>query len=78
MTKIILVDPVHELILHNIEIGTKADVKRFEEYQRQEEKTRGYALDRVILSMHTVRIMEPEDPIPVPVERPRGAMGMQG
>ncbi len=77
MTHIILVDPATELILHNIEIGTKADARRFEEYQQQEEKARGHACDRIIMSMNTTRIMEPGDPIPVPVERPMGSMGMR-
>lgn len=70
MTHIILVDPATELILHNIEIATKDDAKRFSEYQKYEEAARGHACDRIIMSMHTTRIMEPGDPIPVPAHAP--------
>jgi hypothetical protein len=76
MTHIILVDPATELVLHNIEIGTKKDAARCEEYRKQEETARGHAVDRIIASMGTVRIMEPGDPIPIPIERPIRSMVM--
>lgn len=67
MTRIVLIDPKNELVLHSISIETKGDAKRLEDYWHQEEQTRGYEVDRIIVSMGTSRIMDRNDPVPVPV-----------
>lgn len=67
MTRIILIDPKTELILHSISIETKGDSKRLDDYWHQEEFIRGYEVDRIIVSMGISRIMERTDPVPVPV-----------
>jgi len=66
MTRIILVDPKGELVLHSIAIETKGDAKRLEDYWHKEEQTRGHEVDRIIVSGETCRIMERTDPVPVP------------
>ena len=67
MTRIILVDPRLELILHSIAIESKNDGARIDYYWHREERTRGYEIIRVLVSCETARIMEREDPITVPV-----------
>lgn len=67
MTRIILLDSKNELILHSIAIETKGDAKRLEDYWHQEEQTRGYEVDRIIIAGGISRFMDRGDPIPVPV-----------
>jgi hypothetical protein len=67
MTCIIIIDPVDELIIHNIPIETKESARRCDNFQKALEAQRGHELERIIVSMHTVRIMERTDPVPVPL-----------
>ncbi len=67
MTHIILIDPVDEIIVHNIPIESKDSAHRCDNFQKSLEAQRGHELERVIVSMHTVRIMERTDPVPVPL-----------
>jgi hypothetical protein len=67
MTSIIIVDPHDEKIIHNIPVESKDSAKRIDKFFREQEIARGHELERVIVSMNTVRIMDREDPIPVPV-----------
>lgn len=66
MTRVILIDPVDELIVHNIPIESKESAHRCEAFIKDLEAARGHELDRVIISMKTVRIMDRNDSIPVP------------
>jgi hypothetical protein len=68
MTRIILVDPKLELILHSIAIETRTDGARLDYYWHREERTRGYEILRVLVSGGSARVMDREDPIPVPVQ----------
>lgn len=67
MTHVILIDPESELIIHNIPIDSKESAHRCEAFLKQLETERGHELERVIISMKTVRIMDKDDPIPVPL-----------
>jgi hypothetical protein len=67
MTRIYIIDPVYELIVHGIFVESKESASRIDRLWKAEEAARGHELERVILSMKTVRIMERNDPIPVPV-----------
>ncbi len=67
MTTILIVDPVDEKIIHNIQVVSKDTVKRIDQFIREQEIARGHELERIIVSMHTVRIMERTDPVPVPI-----------
>jgi hypothetical protein len=67
MTHAILVDPKLEIILHNINIIDKNSVKRFKEYHSQEERARGYPLERVLIREGFVTVLEIKDEIPIPV-----------
>jgi hypothetical protein len=68
MTRIILVDPKLELILHSIAIETRADGARLGYYWYREERIREYEILRVLISGGQARVMDREDPIPVPVQ----------
>jgi hypothetical protein len=67
MTRVILIDPESELIIHSIPIETRESACRCENLQKDLETARGHELERVIVSMHTVRIMDRNDPIPIPL-----------
>jgi hypothetical protein len=66
MTTILMIDPLDEIILHNIPIVSKESAHRFDAFYKQEMIARGHELERVIVSMGTVRIMARQDPVPVP------------
>ena len=71
MTHILLIAPRQELIIHNIPVFDNSDVKRIESWIKIKEAEYG-EIERVILSMGTVRIMEPGEPIPIPLQRGKG------
>lgn len=71
MTHILLIAPRQELIIHNIPVYDNTDVKKIESWIRIKEKEYG-DIERVILSMGTVRIMEPGEAIPVPLRPGEG------
>lgn len=67
MTCIVIIDPIDEKIIHNIPIESKDSAKRIDQFFREQEIARGHELERLIISGSTVRIMERDDKIPVPV-----------
>jgi hypothetical protein len=67
MTSILIIDPRDEKIIHNIQVESKDSAKRIDQFFREQEIARGHELERVIVSMNTVRIMDRNDKIPVPV-----------
>lgn len=69
--KIVTIDPRKELIIRSLTIDTKADAARLADLTRKDEEDRGQ-LDRIIIAGGTVRIMDPADPIPVPMKVPEG------
>jgi hypothetical protein len=69
MTKVLLIDPRNEIILHTIQIINKESVKRFNNYEAQEVASRGYPLERILIREGFITVMEPRDEIPIPVER---------
>lgn len=69
--KILVIDTRKEIVLHSLSITCKADAAWLKTYIDQETQDRG-ELDRIIIAGGTVRIMEPGDPIPVPVQQPEG------
>jgi len=72
MTKVLLIDPRMEIILHNIQIINKESVKRFNAYWKQEETTRGYPLERLLIREGFISVMEIKDEIPIPSDFLRG------
>jgi hypothetical protein len=68
MTRIVLIDPKNELILHSIAIESKGDAQRLDYYWHREERERNYEIERILVSCETVRIMGREDPITVPIQ----------
>jgi len=68
VTHILLIDPHKEMILHNLPVYEKSDVKKIEKFIRNLEAEHP-DIERLILSMGTVRIMGPDEPIPVPVPK---------
>jgi len=71
MTHILLVDPHKEMILHNIPVYDNSDVKKINAFIKMLEGEHP-DIERIILSMHTVRIMEPNEPIPIPLQPGKG------
>lgn len=68
MTKIILIAPRQGIVIHSgMDVFTNESVKKIEEFTRLKEMEYG-EIERVILSMGTVRIMEPFEKIPVPMQ----------
>lgn len=67
MTHILLLDPHKEMILHNIPVYANSDVRKIEAFIRVLQGEHP-DIERLILSMGTVRIMEPGEPIPVPMQ----------
>lgn len=66
MTKVLLIDPKTEIILHNIQIINKESVKRVNSYEAQEVAARGYPLERVLIREGFISVMESRDEIPIP------------
>jgi hypothetical protein len=68
MTKIILIAPRQGVVIHSgMDVFTNDSVKKIEEFTRIKEMEYG-EVERVILSMGTVRIMEPGESVPVPMQ----------
>lgn len=66
MTHILIIAPAQELVLHNVAIFDNADVHKVQDFIK--DKTKDYGdIERVIISMGTVRIMEKDDQIPIPL-----------
>jgi hypothetical protein len=71
VTHILLIDPHKEMILHNLPVYDNSDVKKIESFIRMLQGEHP-DIERLILSMGTVRIMEPGEPIPVPLQPGKG------
>lgn len=67
MTHILLVSPKLEIVVHNIPVFDNTDVKKIKSFIKNKEEQYG-ELERIIISMGTVRIMEKTDVIPVPLQ----------
>lgn len=72
MTKVLLIDPKMEIVLHSVQIINKESVKRFTSYHSQEERARGYPLERLLIREGFISIMDIKDEIPIPTELLRG------
>lgn len=70
MTRVIIMDPKLEIVLHSIQIHNKESVKRCDRYFADEVKSRGYPLDRILIREGLITIMEDRDEIPIPAEMP--------
>lgn len=70
--RIILIAPRQGVLVHGgMDVFDNESVKRINAFI--ESKTKEYGeVERIILSMGTVRIMEPGEPIPVPLQAGRG------
>jgi hypothetical protein len=67
MVKVIILDPVSEIVIHNVPIESKTGARWVDDFFRAEEEDRGHELIRVLMCERTVRIMERSMEIPVPV-----------
>lgn len=73
MTHILLISPKLEIVVHNIPIFDNNDVKKIKSFIKNKEEQYG-ELERIIISMGTVRIMDQKDEIPVPLQWGGGGM----
>lgn len=72
--RIVVIAPKHQLVIHSgIDIYDLASVKQAEAFIKNKELQYG-ELDRILLAGDTTRIMEPGEPIPVPLQPGRGLM----
>jgi hypothetical protein len=72
MTRVLLVAPVQEQVIHNIPIFDNMDVKTVQAFIRDKELEYG-EVTRILFSLGDVRIMEPGEEIPIPLQSlPRG------
>lgn len=70
--KIILIAPKQGIVVHSgMDIFDKESVKKIEAFIKNKEPQYG-ELERIILSMGTVRIMDPGEPIPIPLQLGKG------
>jgi len=67
MTKLILIDPRSELLIHSISIDYDTNLKKIQAFIIDKEKEYG-ELERVLVSLGTVRIMDRNDTIPIPIK----------
>jgi len=71
-TKIMIIAPKQGVLVHSgMDVYDKESVKKIEAFIKNKLPEYG-ELERIILSMGTVRIMEPNEPIPVPLQPGRG------
>jgi hypothetical protein len=74
MTKVLLVAPRQELVLHNIPIYDNTDVKKVQAFIT--DKTKDYGEIRMVLfSLGDIRIMTDQEEIPVPLQPAPGGKG---
>jgi hypothetical protein len=71
MTRILLVSPSREIVVHDIPIFDNSDVKKVQSFIKSKEDDYG-ELERIIISMGTVRIMERTDEVPVSLQGGKG------
>ena len=72
--RIVLIAPRQGLVIHSgIDVFEKKDAEKVNEYVRNWTQEYG-EVERIILSMGTVRIMEPYESIPVPLRPGKGLM----
>jgi len=69
MTRILIIDPKRELLIHSIPVYEKSDKDHIETFIKSKKEEYGNDLERIILSMGTVRIMGPDEPIPIPLPK---------
>ena len=74
MTRVILVSPSHEIVIHNIPIYDNTDVKKVQAFIT--EKTRDYGvIKRILFSLGDIRIMTDQEEIPIPLQQAPGGKG---
>ena len=66
MTRILLIAPKHEKLVHDIPVHDNDSVRKIESFIKNKEEEYG-ELERIIINMGTVRIMERGDKIPIPL-----------
>lgn len=71
---IILIAPRQGIVIHSgMVVYTAESAKKIEEFCRQKEREYG-EIERIIISMQTVRIMEQHEKIPVQLQPGKGLM----
>ena len=66
MTRILLIAPKLEKLVHDIPVYDNDSVRKIESFIKNKEDEYG-ELERIIINMGTVRIMERGDKIPIPL-----------
>jgi hypothetical protein len=72
MTRVLLVAPVQEQVIHNIPIFDNTDVKSVQAFIKNKQDEYG-EITRILVSLGTVRILKDQEEIPIPLRSlPRG------
>ena len=66
MTHVLLVSASREIVIHNIPIFENSDVKKVQAFIRDKELDYG-EITRILFSLGDVRIMKPDEAIPIPL-----------
>lgn len=74
MTRVILIAPRQEVIINWFDVWDNNDVKKIEAFIKNKLPEYG-EIDRVLLNMGMIRVLEPKDGIPVPL-RPGRALSI--
>jgi hypothetical protein len=67
MTRILLLSCSKEVIIHDIPIFDNTDVKKVEAFIKNKEAEYG-DIDRILISLGTVRVLDKTDGIPIPLQ----------
>jgi hypothetical protein len=67
MTRILLVSPSREIVVHDIPIYDNTDVKKVQAFIRDKENEYGEIM-RLLFSLGEVRVMKPGEEIPIPLK----------
>ena len=64
--KVILIDTVDEIIVNTVNIESRTDAQRLIYNWKKEQRARQHEIERVIVYGGLVRILDPDEPVPVP------------
>lgn len=72
MTRVLLVAPLQEIVIHDIPIHDNSDVKQVQKFIKNKEVEYG-EITRILFSLGTVRVMKDLEEIQIPLRSlPRG------
>lgn len=72
MTRVLLVAPFQEQVIHNVPVYDNSDIKKIRDFVKNKKEEYG-EITMLLFSLGEVRILKDEDEIPIPLQdKPRG------